>query len=87
MLCFYGGLQIERLAIYGETVVTMSVSDSYFSPEETFPSDVGLIFSGFNIAFGFTAYDGSPERIDDPKIGRIRAKYVSWGSGTNGVGD
>ena len=57
VLIFYGGLQIQRLAIYGETVVTMSVRDSNFSPEEVFPTEIELIHSDFNIAFGFTAYD------------------------------
>ena len=53
--------------MYGETVVTMSVRDSYFSPEDIFPDDVTeLTFSNFNIAFGFLAYDGNPEQIEDP---------------------
>ena len=57
ILIFYGGLQIQRLAIYGETVVTMSIRDSHFTPEEVFPQDMELTNPNFNIAFGFTAYD------------------------------
>ena len=50
---------MQRLAIYGETVVTMSVRDSFFNPEEIFPDEIELIYSDFNIAFGFTAYDAN----------------------------
>ena len=80
---------MQRLAIYGETVVTMSIRDSHFTPEQIFPEEIEqLIHSDFNVAFGFTAYDGNSERIDDPTIGRIRAKYVAWGLGEEaGVGD
>ena len=61
---------MQRLAMYGETVVTMSVRDSYFSPEDVFPDDLSeLTFSNFNVAFGFAAYDGSTEPIDDPSYG------------------
>ena len=87
VLLFYGSLQMQRLAIYGETVVTMSVRDSFFSPEEVFPDDIELIHSDFNVAFGFTAYDDNTERIDDPTVGQLRAKYVAWGMGESGVKD
>ena len=50
---------MQRLAIYGETVVTMSVRDSFFNPEEIFPDEIELIHSDFNVAFGFTAYDAN----------------------------
>ena len=69
VLIFYGSLQMQRLAIYEETVVTMSLRDSYFTPEDVFPDDIEMIHSDFNIAFGFTAYDSNTERIDDPSVG------------------
>ena len=69
VLLFYGGLQMQRLAIYGETVVTMSVRDSYFTPEEIFPDEIELIYTDFNIVVAFTAYDSVTERIDDPTYG------------------
>ena len=65
--------------MYGETVVTMSLRDSYFNPEQIFPMDIDLIDSDFKVAFGFTAYDNNTERIDDPTFGWLRAKYVTWG--------
>ena len=69
ILAFYGSLQMQRLAIYGETVVTMSTRDSFFSPEQVFPHEIELLHSEFSVAFGFSAYDGNQERIDDPTIG------------------
>ena len=36
LLC-YGALQLQRLIVFGETVVTMSVRDSHFSTDEVFP--------------------------------------------------
>ena len=73
---------MSRLVSFGETVVTMSVRDSYFSPEDVFPNDVDdLIFDGFDLAFGITAYDSNYENIEDPTIGQVRARYVRWGFG------
>ena len=41
---------------------------------------------GFNLAFGITAYDANREPIEDPRLGRVVAKIVSWGfSETQGV--
>ena len=61
---------MSRLVSFGETVVTMSVRDSYFSPEDVFPYDVDdLIFDGFDLAFGLSAYDSNYENIEDPTIG------------------
>ena len=79
ILCFYGALQMSRLVMFGETVVTMSVRDSYYTPEEVFPYDVELSYDGFDLAFGLTAYDLNRERVDDPRFGQLRARYVRWG--------
>ena len=75
MLIFYGSIQMQRLVVFGETVVTMSVKDSFFTPDDTITSE-----EGFKLAFGLTAYDSNQEAIDDPRYGRINAKYVSWGT-------
>ena len=80
ILIFYGALQMSRLVSFCETVVTMSVRDSFFSPEEVYPYDVeDLTYDGFDLAFGLTAYDDNPDRIDDPRYGQLRARYVRWG--------
>ena len=34
---------------------------------------------GFNIAFGLSYFDGSPNFIEDPDYGVLKAKYRQWG--------
>ena len=70
---------MSRLVMFGETVVTMGVRDSYYTPEDVFPYDVELSYDGFDLAFGLTAFDTNPERVDDPRFGQLRARYVRWG--------
>ena len=40
ILFLYGALQLQRLYEFNETVVTMSVKDSYYSMDDIFPTDV-----------------------------------------------
>ena len=48
--------------------------------ETVFPDDIDdRLFDNFNITFGLTAFDGDEEPIDDPKYGRIFARYQYWG--------
>ena len=63
-----------RLLRYGETVVTMSVRESYFDTNHTFGSEDGIAF-----AFAITAYDGDRSVTEDPDYGTVKAKIVSWG--------
>ena len=65
---------MQRLVVFGESIVTMSVRDSHYSPEDIISSDYGLQF-----AFAITAYDGNRESIEDPRYGTVNAKYVTWG--------
>lgn len=66
---------MQRLIVFGETVVTNSVRDSHFSPENVYiSSDYGL-----NFAFAITAYDSNRESIEDPRYGQTFAKMVTWG--------
>ena len=59
-----------RMVGYGETVVTMSVRDSYFTPEDIYPYDVeDLSYENFDLAFGLTDYDGNEDPVDDPRFG------------------
>ena len=73
-LIAYGYLQMARLLRYGETVVTMSVRESYFDTNYTFGSEDGLSF-----AFAITAYDGNRSVTEDPDYGVVKVKIVSWG--------
>ena len=58
VLIFYGILTMSRLISFNETVVTMSVIDSHFTPEDIFPYDIeDLIYDRMDFAFGLTAYD------------------------------
>ena len=40
VLIMYGGLQLQRLIQFGETVVTSSVKDSYYTMDQVFPDDI-----------------------------------------------
>ena len=76
VLFLYGGLQLHRLTVFGETLITSSVKDSYYTKETVFPDDIeDRLFDNFNIAFGLTAFDGDEEPVDDLKYGRIFARY------------
>ena len=55
---------MQRLIIYGETLVTMSVRDAYFDADHVLASEDGL-----NFAFGITHYDSNQEAVDDPRYG------------------
>ena len=68
---------MQRLVLFEETVVTMSVRDSHYTPDFNITSEDGLKF-----AFAITAYDSNREPIDDPRYGRVVAKIVSWGQDT-----
>ena len=71
-----------RLWKFGETVVTFSIKDSYYSMEDVFPDDIDdLEYDNFKIAFGITAYDGNEESIEDERYGRIYARFETWGLG------
>ncbi len=71
---------MERLLVFGETVVTMSVRDSHFTPENVFPLDIeALEDDNFNIAFALTAYDAETEPYEDPTYGQMKAFYTTWG--------
>ena len=70
---------MQRLIVFGETVVTMSVRDSHFTFDNVFPFPDAFENQDFDLAFGLTAYDNVTESIDDERYGQIKAKYVSWG--------
>ena len=82
ILFLYGALQLQRLHGFDETVVTNSMKDSYYSMDDVFPVDIeDMQYDNFQIAFGITAYDGNPESVEDPRYGRMIARYDSWGLG------
>lgn len=52
----------------------VSIMDSYFESDHTFKDTDGLM-----LAFGITAYDDNQESIEDPRYGRLKAYYKTWG--------
>ena len=52
--------------------------------DQIFPDDVeNLQYNKFQIAFGLTAYDSDPDPIEDPRYGRIYARFHQWGHGNS----
>ena len=78
-LLSYGSLQLQRLVVFGETVVAASVKDSHFTADITFPFPDAEENQDFELAYGITAYDNVQEPFDDPRYGQLKAKYVTWG--------
>ena len=82
ILVIYGVMQMHRLVIFGETVVTSSKKDTFYAMLDLFPDEIeDLQSTKFDLAFGITAYDGDPEPIEDPRYGRTYARYDGWGNG------
>ena len=73
-LVFYGSLQLQRLYIYGETIVTMAIRDAHYDYNHTISTQDGLKF-----AYAITHYDNNPEPVDDPRYGNMVARVVRWG--------
>lgn len=55
---------MQRLSVYGDTTVMMSIRDTHFDSDFQITSEDGLKF-----AVAILAYDGDPEPIDDPRYG------------------
>ena len=50
--------------------------------DAVFPIDIeNMQHDNFRVAFGITSYDGDPERVEDPRYGKIKARYDTWGLG------
>ena len=50
--------------------------------DQVFPDDIeNLQHDNFQLAFGITAYDGDTEPVEDPRYGRMLARYYTWGLG------
>ena len=89
IMILYGTLLMQRLIVFGETVVTMSIRTDFYTPDFVVtPSPVtspvnpeGEAFN-LNFAFAITAYDGDRSVTEDPDYGLVKAKYVSWGGDT-----
>ena len=78
-MLLYGSLQIMVLYQYGDTTVSMSYKDSYYSMDIQFPREIDdLHYENFQIAFGLIT-PGANQTVDDPRYGRIFARTDQWG--------
>ena len=59
---------------YEDTRFLTSTHENFYSKDDVLTDKVG-----FNVAFGFSSYDGSGEFEEDPDFVTIEAKYRSWG--------
>ena len=58
-----------------DTHVQISYKANFYNDDDVF-SDT----TGFNVAFGLSYFDGSPDFIEDPDYGTLVAKVRQWGS-------
>ena len=58
-------------------LMTNTLIDALTFSDEFYPS------MGFNIAAGYTAYDGTYEPIDDPTVGELVFNSYRWGKYSN----
>ena len=70
IMVFYSITMLEQLLLFEGTTVTESARERHFETWTLFPTEIPDLYSGkFNIAFGLTEYNGSPDNIDDAKYG------------------
>ncbi len=55
--------------------ILTTVNEMLFTPDDKFSYED----NGFNIAAGFTAYDGDPNPILDPTYGELVFNHYRWG--------
>ena len=85
IMILYGTLLMQRLVVFGETVVTMSIRTDFYTPDYVItptPDDPEDEAFHLKFAFAITAYDGNRSVTEDPDYGLVKAKYVSWGGDT-----
>ena len=74
-ITFYSSVQLLRLVQNGETLVTLSMRDTYFEDDFVMSSEEHKL----KFAFALTAYDENVEYEDESEYGSISAKYATWG--------
>ena len=75
IILFYAAMQLQRLMNNGETLVTLSMRDSYFNDDFVMSTEE----HGLQFAFALTAYDNKVEFVDESEYGYVSAKYATWG--------
>ena len=70
----YGAYKLKDVVETNEYKVQLRELRDYYSIDEKFGAEDGLMF-----AAAITAYDGSPDDIEDPSYGRLVFNYKRWG--------
>ena len=78
VLAVYSSMKGAKVTGYGDSQIIQSVKDSFFDAEFKWTSDDE---HGMQFAFGITAYDSNQEPINDPRYGKVVAKFLEWGLG------
>ena len=62
-----------------DTSIMISDKENWFDDNDILSDSLG-----FNVAFGLTYFDGSPEFLEDPDYGTLQARYREWGLNEDG---
>lgn len=81
LMGFYSVYKMMTLFALADYRIMQATSDNYFDVLPGFSGD-----DGFSIAAGITAYDGSPDPIEDPEIGTLKIYLKYWGMPDLGEG-
>ena len=89
VIMLYAYMKFAKVIAYGDSTIISSITDSAWTAEDKWRSvadrEDGQDNGGLQFAVGVTAYDSNQQPVDDPKIGRIVARYQTWGLG-DGMG-
>lgn len=75
----YGVQKGYKVLGYGDSQIVASKIDAFFGEDDTWSSVDEKGDKAMQFAFGISGYDGGGDAIDDPRMGRVVARYVTWG--------
>ena len=75
ILLMYSSMQMHRLSLYGENLVTTSAKDSHYDQDYVISTQK----NGIKFAFALTAYDNNVTWVDESEYGTVGAMYHQWG--------
>ena len=86
VIVIYGVQKGYKVLGYGDSSIVASKIDAFFDEDSTWSSVDEKGDKAMQFAFGISAYDGGGESMDDPRMGKVVARYVSWGLPGDGSG-
>ena len=72
-MLLYGTYKLTVLHSRSEYTVNKAIQEFHFVVEDVYDTS-----EGFKVAAAFTAYDGNPEPIEDPRYGTIEFYHKWW---------